>query len=314
MKDTRVLTEGAILASLFAIILLITIYVPLIGTITFWALPLPFVVYVVRRGLKPGLALTVIACLLTLVVGGITTVPAALIFGTAGMVVGELFRRKRSGFAVLIGVGLIYTLHMLIVYLCLVLIVGQDPMKMSIDLMKEQMRMTESMFSSFGQAPGQSFEQMMKMIDQLVYLAPFMLVSISVVLALLTVLLSKLLLRRLGHEVNGLPPFREWKFPRSLLWYYLIVLVFAMMGAEEGTMMYVAIFNLFPLLEMILAIQGFAFIFYYCYEKKVATAVPVILVIAGLIIAPLLSVVRILGIIDLGFDLRKRITSQKNRS
>lgn len=308
MKDTRILTEGAILALLYTILLLISIYVPFISALAIWALPLPFVVYVVRRGLKPGGALVIVAALLTLIVAGVAALPVPFIFGTVGIVVGELFRRNMSGFSVLLGAWLTYTIHMLIVYLSLVLIVGIHPIEMSIDMMKAQMETTRSVLESFGQSGGQ-LDEMENMLDRFVYLAPFMLVSVSVILALATVVLSTWLLRRLGHNVKRLPPFREWTFPRSLLWYYLAVLLLIIVGAEEGSFLYVVIWNLFPLLELVLTVQGLAFIFYYCYEKKVATAFPVIITIVSIIITPLLNVVRILGIIDLGFDLRKRVTS-----
>lgn len=308
MKDTRILTEGAILASLYTVLLLITLYVPFISVITLWALPLPFVIFVVRRGLKQGVILGLVALLLTFIVGGIVSLPATLIFGTAGLVVGELYRRHYSGFSVLLGAGIVYIIHMLITYLSLILIVEIDPMKSSIDLMKSQLETTKSMLGSFGQSPEQ-IEKTMVLLDQLVYLTPLMLVGVSIILAIVTVVFSTYILKRLGHDVKGLPPFREWKFPRSLLWYYLIVLIIAMIGVEEGSLFYVAIWNLFPLLEIILTIQGFSFIFYYCYEKKMSTALPVISVIIGIIITPMLNIVRILGIIDLGFDLRKRVTS-----
>ncbi|NEU32638.1 DUF2232 domain-containing protein [bacterium LRH843] len=311
MKDTRTLTEGAILASLFTIILLISTYVPFVGFLTFWALPLPFIIYVVRRGLKPGFLLLVIACFLAFFVGGLPSIPAAVVFGSAGMVIGELYRRKLSGFAVLLGAGLIYTLNMLLVYIGLIFIVGENPMKAAAQMTREQIELARSALTSFGQDPGQSLEQMDKMIDQITYLAPLMIVGLGIVLALITLSLSSRVLRRLGHEVNPLPPFRTWQFPKSFLWYYIIVLVIAMVGAEEGTMMYMAILNLFPLLEIALTVQGFAFIFYYCYHKKVTKALPVLLIISAVVIAPLLHIIRILGIIDLGFDLRKRIKSQR---
>ncbi len=311
MKDTRTLTEGAILASVFAIILLISTYVPLVGIVTVWALPLPFVLYVLRRGLKPGLMLWGVSLFLAFLIGGLPTVPSAFIFGSAGLVIGELYRRKLSGFSVLIGAGLTYTLNMLLVFLGLVLILGENPMQMAAQLTREQIEFAESTWGAFGEGSGQSLEQMYGVIDQLIYLAPVMIVGLGVSLALLTLLLSYFLLRRLGHEVKGLPPFREWQFPKAFLWYYLIVLVLAMIGAEEGTTLFVIIWNLFPLLEVVLAVQGFAFMFYYCHHKKISKAVPILLIVAAIVISPLLYLVRILGIIDLGFDLRKRITSQK---
>ncbi|GAE26219.1 hypothetical protein JCM9140_2258 [Halalkalibacter wakoensis JCM 9140] len=310
MKNTRTLTEGALLASLFAILLVITTYVPLLGMITVWALPLPFVVYTYRRGLKAGLFLWVVSFFLAFIIGGLITIPSAFIFGSGGIIIGELYRRKLSGFSVLIGAGLVYTANMLLVFLGLVLIIGDNPIQMAMELTREQIELAQSTLGSFGQNPEQ-LEQMNQMIDNMAYLAPVMIVGVGVTLALLTKLISYLLLKRLGHEVHSLPPFRKWSFPRAFLWYYLIILILAMVGAEEGSMMFMVIWNLFPLLEIVVAIQGFAVIFYYFHHKKVAAAVPVIILIVAVLVPPLLYIIRIIGIIDLGFDLRSRISGQK---
>lgn len=307
MKDIRTLTEGAILAAVFAILLLVTAYVPLVGMITLWALPLPFVIYVLRRGLKAGFMLVAVASFLAFLVGGLPSIPAALVFGSAGLVVGELYRREQPGLTVLIGAGLTYTINMLLVFLGLVFLLGENPMQMAADLTREQIEFAESAFDM----PAESVAQMNEMLNQLGYLAPLMIVGAGVFCALITLLISRLVLRRLGHEVNGLPPFREWQFPKSFLWYYLIVLILAMGGFEQGTTMYAIVWNLFPLLEIILAVQGFGFIFFFCHHRGISKAVPILLVISAIIMSPLLFIIRILGIIDLGFDLRKRVISQK---
>ncbi|MFC0561272.1 YybS family protein [Halalkalibacter alkalisediminis] len=310
MKNTRTLTEGALMAAVFAILLLITTYVPFIGIITVWALPVPFVLFTLRRGLKPGFMLWTVSLLLAFLIGGIATVPTAFIFGSAGLVIGELYRRSVSGFSVLIGAGLIYTLNMLLVFLVLVLIVGENPMQLAADLTKEQLEFADSTLGSFGQGEEQ-VAAMIEMIDNLVYLAPVMIVGVGIILAVMTKLISYLVVKRLGHDVPALPAIRNWQFPKAFLWYYLVILILAMVGAEEGTTMFLIIWNLFPLLEIVIAVQGFAVIFYFFYVKKVAKVVPILIVAVAILIPPLLYVVRIIGIIDLGFDLRKRITSQK---
>jgi uncharacterized protein YybS (DUF2232 family) len=312
VKNTRTLTEGALLASVFAILLLLTTYVPFVGMVTVWALPLPFVVFVVRRGIKPGVMLWSVALLLAFLIGGLPTVPTAFIFGSAGIVIGELYRRKLPAFSVLIGAGLVYTLNMLLIFLVLVLIVGENPMRLAAELTREQLQLADSTLGSFGQGEDQ-LAVMLEMVDNLVYLAPVMIVGVGITLAVITKLISYFTLRRLGHDVQTLPAFRDWQFPKAFLWYYLIVLILAMVGAEEGTTMFLIIWNLLPLLEIVIAVQGFAVIFYYFHQKKTAKAVPILIVVAAILIPPLLYIVRILGIIDLGFDLRKRITTSQKK-
>src|SRR5690625_4344753 len=255
----------------------------------------------------------VVAIVLSLFVGGIPVLPAVFIFGSAGLLIGELYRRNLSGFSVLLGAGLIYTFNMLLVFLGFVLLIGENPMQLAIQITKEQLDMTESTLAPIG-FPGQSIEQLYEVLDHLIYLAPLVIVGVGIILALFSLLVSQAVLPRLGHDVRSLPPFRDWQFPKSFLWYYLIVLLLAMIDLEEGTMLFVAVWNLFPLLEIVLSIQEFAFIFYYAHYKNVNKTLPIMIMIVVFVIAPLLHIVRILGIIDLGFNLRKRITSKGNRS
>ncbi|WP_368502938.1 YybS family protein [Alkalihalophilus sp. As8PL] len=311
MKQTRTLTEGAILAALFVSLLAITLYVPFAAYITMWALPLPFILFVVRRGLKPGLMLLVVAILLSFMIAGLLGLPGALFFGAAGLVIGELYRRKLAPFNVLIGGSLIYMLNMLLVYVGLTLFMDENPIQFMTALLREQIQLAEATLIGMGQDPSDSLAPMYEMTEMIVHLVPIMIIMSGIGLAILTVLLATVILRRLGNKVEKFPPFRDWQFPKSFLWYYLIVMILLLVGQEEGSTMYIIVWNLLPLLEIVMMVQGFAFIFYYCYHKKVNRALPIIIVIVTLIVNPLTQIIRIIGIIDLGFDLRKRIKSEK---
>ncbi|MCK0469805.1 YybS family protein [Halalkalibacter sp. APA_J-10(15)] len=312
MRDTKTMTEGAILAAIVTILLLLTLYVPLINTIIMWALPLPFVVFTFRRGLKAGTVLLLVSSFLGFILGGgVLAIIPAIMFGTAGMVIGEIHRRGLSGFAVLLGASLAYIVHILLLFVGMTLLVGQSPMQLAADLTRDQMELVERTLGGMGQM---NTEMLDEALDTLLYLAPVAIVFSGILLAIITVLLSYFVLKRLGHDVKKLPPFRHWAFPKSFLWYYLVVLIVALIGVEEGTVMFTVVQNLMMLLGFVLTIQGFAFIFFYCHHKKVSIALPIIIVVASFILLPIIEIIRIVGIIDLGFDLRKRIAGQDNRS
>ncbi|WP_083800962.1 DUF2232 domain-containing protein [Bacillus sp. m3-13] len=58
---------------------------------------------------------------------------------------------------------------------------------------------------------------------------------------------------------------------------------------------------------LLMTVQGFSFIFYFCYIKKISKAIPITLVILSFLITPLVYIIRMIGIIDIGFQLRDRI-------
>lgn len=176
--------------------------------------------------------------------------------------------------------------------------------------MRESLDTASSMISSLGQDGSEQLALYYDFIDTLPHMAPFILVAFGIVFALLTQLASSYTLKKMNYAVPMLPPFRKWSFPKSFLWYYLIVLIIMLIGVEKGTALYTVTINLFPMFEIIMAIQGAAFLFHYFYEKKLSIAFPIIIVVFMMLLPPLMTVVRLVGIIDLGFDLRSRIQSR----
>ena len=45
MRNPRVLTEGALMLAIFTVLMLLSLYVPLIGTLAFFVLPLPLILF-----------------------------------------------------------------------------------------------------------------------------------------------------------------------------------------------------------------------------------------------------------------------------
>ncbi|WNF37163.1 DUF2232 domain-containing protein [Bacillaceae bacterium IKA-2] len=309
MKNTKVLTEGAIFAAIFAVIAFMAVFLPIIGSFLMWILPIPFIVYTVRNGWKAGLILGVVATLVSFIIGGLLLIPMAILFGSSGVVVGELFRRKKSAFIVLLGGSLAYITNLILYFVLSIVIFDLNPIKVIQELMMESIKAAESMLSTIGQDPGSQLDPYLGFIDQLVYLAPSIIISTGIFYALLVQLIAYAVLKRIGEKVNEsrFKPFRDWAFPKSFLWYYLVASIFILIGLEEGTTIYIVMSNLFPLLEIAMTIQGLAVIFYYCHAKNFNKSIPIGLIIVTFFIPNLLYIYRILGIIDLGFELRKRI-------
>lgn len=60
MKQTKALVEGAIMMSIFAVMMLFYLYVPLLSIIFFLAAPIPIILYTIRHGLKKELLLALL--------------------------------------------------------------------------------------------------------------------------------------------------------------------------------------------------------------------------------------------------------------
>lgn len=306
------LTEGAIFAAIFALIAFMTVMLPLLGSFFIWILPLPFIVYTVRNGWKPGLMLWVVATFVSLIIGGLLLVFTAIIFGSSGIVIGELFRRQKSAYIVLLGGSLAYIANLILYFVLSIIIFDLNPIIVIQELMTESVKAAETMLLTIGQEPGSQLDPYLEFINQLVFLAPAIIIATGIFYALLVQLIAYAVLKRIGEKSSPFKPLREWTFPKSFLWYYLATSILMLIGLEEGTALYMVVWNLFPLLEITMTLQGLAVIFFYCHAKKFSKSIPIGLIIVTFIIPNLLFIYRILGIIDLGFELRKRITKRIN--
>ncbi len=147
------------------------------------------------------------------------------------------------------------------------------------------------------------FEDRLKLIEVLM---PSLLLLSSFIIVFFIQLVSMPIIKRFGVNVDGWGKARDVSLPKSFLWYYLITLAaMLLLQPEEGTYWYWALMNLTYILQYVMVFQGLAFIFYFCDKKGFPKALPILAVVLCLL-PSFLYIVRILGIIDLGFDLRNR--------
>ena len=144
---------------------------------------------------------------------------------------------------------------------------------------------------------------------------PLFLISISFYYIVLTHWLGRKLLLRMGEEIPGMKPVREWMLPKAMVWYYLAALVMEYVFASEpGSLVSVLLLNLLPLLTMVFAVQAIAFLAFVREVKGWNRALPVIVFILAFLLPPLQSILALLGVFDVAFPLRERIETLNGRS
>ena len=307
MKRVNVLTEGAILLALFTVLTLMTLYLPLIGAFLMVFLPLPFILYTVRHGIKAAVTLMAASIFITLIVGSLFALPLTLTYALSGIVMGYFYQKRQTAGA-LIGGTIAFLISFVVMYAASVAFFQIDPIEEATGSMDETIDMAKSMMAAIGQEANEAainqLEEQMKYIG---YLIPSLLVSVSFIFAILSHAVTIPVLKRLKIQLVPLKPFREWKLPASIVWYYLIVSFIFFLNLDTGSFLYLAAVNLLFVLQVLLVVQGFSFIFFYSHVKNYSKAIPVTAIILSLILPILMYLVRILGIIDLAFNLRGRV-------
>ncbi|MGE7762045.1 YybS family protein [Peribacillus sp. NPDC097895] len=315
MNSGRRIAEGGALLALYCILLFITIHVPIVGIITLFFLPIPFILVTIKQKLSWSIGYLFVASLLTILIATILSVPLTLLMGATGIAIGYFLKKDKPMAPMFIGAVLVFLGGTLAIYAASVLITDVNYIEESMVMVKESFDHSVGIMESFGQEPTEQVKKRLyESIDMLNTLMPSLFVLMSVIMVLLIFLAAHPIVKRFSEKTLKWPHFRDLRLPKSLLWYYLITMLLALfVNTDKNSFVYMAITNLFFILQFFILLQGYSLIFYIAHVKSWAKAIPVsILVVSLLLPLPIITtVIRFLGIIDLGFPFRETIKKRK---
>jgi uncharacterized protein YybS (DUF2232 family) len=307
VKNARILTEGALLLAIYTVLLLLTAYVPVISIVTTFFLVLPFIIYSEKHGLKPALTMFAGAVFISLLAGAfLITIPLTLSFGTVGIVIGMMLQKEKSKMSIYLASSLVFLVSLVIQYVVSILFLNMNIIEDAIDQAKDVVNQSIKMAETLGQpVPPNRIEELHTAMELFDVLIPSVFLVSSLAVMLIIISVNFPLLRKMGIQSAKFPAFRNWKLPQSIVWYYLITLILMItVRPEMGTYLHWALYNLFYVLQLLLVVQGFSFIYFFAHLKKWPKGLLVLVTVLGFL---LVDFMRIIGIIDLGFDLRQRL-------
>jgi uncharacterized protein YybS (DUF2232 family) len=314
VKNVRKLTEGAILIAAFTVLLLLTIYVPVIGMVVNLFLPLPFLLFAAKNDLKSIIVFIVTSVILSFITGTIFALPLTLAYGLTGAVMGYLLQMNKSRTTILISGSIVFLCNLVVQYIVTTAFFHFNIIDEMIKTIHDSLSMSTKMLKDMGQQ-----QQSAKVLDQfekglglIKTLVPSLFVMASFIIVFCIQLLSLPIIKRFGIKVENWKPFREISLPRSLIWYYLATMLGnLLLHPETGTYLNSVLVNLTYILQLFMVFQGLSFMFYFFYQRGTQKSIPVILSIFTILIPVFLYIIGILGIIDLGFDVRRRFEKKK---
>ncbi|MFK2826573.1 YybS family protein [Bacillus sp. B190/17] len=308
MKNNRMMTEGMKMAGMFAALFIVSLYIPILGLAASLFLLLPFFVYSAKYPGRASISFAAIGLLISLLIGGPVAVPFALLFIVPGTVMGSMVQKKRDKISVFMAGSLLFLLNIVVLYAVIMGLAGDQAAQVN-EAFKQSYQDSVQLMESLGQPlPEEAIEQAQEMFDYLLALLPSLLVLVSFFSMLLIMAVNFPIAKRMSVDVPRFKPFREWHVPKSILWYYVLLLLLSLIAVpEKGTMWYLSYINIMFMLQFCLLLQGLSFLFFTAHLKKWPIFIPILLATFSILILPLLYIVRLLGIIDLGFDLRQRL-------
>ncbi|WLP59675.1 YybS family protein [Bacillus pumilus] len=312
VKQTKALVEGAIMISIFSVMTLFYLYVPLLSIIFFLAAPIPIILYTIRHGLKKGIAAGAIGIVISFLIGSINGLMTAPILIAVGLGMGVFYSRRQPGNAIIAG-ALIYLFSFLISFVVSVQLFQVDIMSVAKESIEQLIPMLESALKQSGaseQDIAKQLKQFREIQDSALSALPVTLLIGVTLLAFVNHWFVQPLIKRFVKDMPALKKFKDMRLPKSMVWYYLLTLLLMLIQTEKGSFLWLVQTSAFQILFILVLIQGFSFIFYYCHEKSISKAVPIFAIVLGVLYPPVGVIVRIIGIADIGFDLREKVKNK----
>ncbi|MDR2995181.1 MAG: YybS family protein [Bacillus cereus] len=309
MKQARFVTEGAALLAIYAMLLLISMYVPILGTVVTFALPLPFILLMIRHKLSNVLVIFVASLFVTIIVSQPMNLVKTIMFGLIGIVLGYMYKTRKKPVEILIAGTLAYLIGFVLIYVASIKFFNIDIMKQMQSMFSESMKQSEKIVRATGMPVSKEQKELLaQMNDILQTLFPSILVLISVCFSWITLIISGSVLKKLKHDVIPWPKFKDIQLPKSIVWYYVIFILLAtFIKVEPTSYLHMVFSNLYVIFALLLVLQGLTFIAFLAHKKGFTKGVPIISFIVCMFIPMLFPLVTILGIIDLGISLRSKI-------
>lgn len=278
--------------------------------------PSPGIYIAYSAGVRAAAASVVCSSLLILLVlPPVFSALYLLMFGLSGLLIGTLARRvEQSGDFLLLAI-FISLMFKILVYLVTFRITG-------LNLLTPDPAMVESAVLAFADSRlsllsggdlAHLKENIAQTVNYFIVLVPYGIVAFSAAEVLLSCSLASLLSgKRGGKRFFRLPPLGSWSFPKNILLALVVGVICEMIASAnpEYVLMRQLGVNLSAVARTLFIIQGLA-VTYCLMERRAFPKFARIAMIIATPIIPLLSdIFSIVGIVDLGFNLRKRLKGE----
>lgn len=302
------ITYGAMMIALFAVLLALTIYVPLLGVFTSLFVPLPVILYRLRYDRVSSLLVTAGTWLITLLIGGLLSIPGAVVLSLAGFVIGDAVQTGKSKLYAFMAAGVTLLISLSLLYLGTVWFFKVNPVER---LLEQFSNFQEEFFVLLaGMDAAGNAEQLMA--EAFVYyqtIIPSLFILSVFIIAYIILTLNLATASRLRFTVPKFAPFHAMRLPFLTVAAYLGVLLVSLLSqSEQGTTAYLMEANAILIFRFLFFLQGLALIFYALRKTKLPRIVNVPAALLAMFLSPFTIM---LGVIDIAINVRAWIDKEK---
>jgi uncharacterized protein YybS (DUF2232 family) len=228
---------------------------------------------------------------------GIFLIMISLFFIPAVVTMGQLYKKGASARSVLVASILVMIAEILLL-LFMAYGSGMDPIGSFKNMLSTNIAQLPAVFKDMVPTG---------YVEKVTWLLPFFILSFAAFYVFLTHGIVRKMMKKTESPLPHLPPMHEWRMPKSMVWYFFIVLAAGLMITDQSDLYYqMVVINLLPLFMVIFVVQAVGLLYAFVQFKKWSKLIP-ILVIVLCLLPPVLYLVCFLGIIDIMMPLRQRI-------
>jgi uncharacterized protein YybS (DUF2232 family) len=304
------MVEGGILSAIAILFALISAYLPLIGPFVNLMWPVPIILLGVRHGYKWSIMATVVAgIMIAMMIHPLQALGVVVGFGLIGIVLGYAFRMNFSaGKTMLLGsiASLISKAALLSIS---AVTTGINPFNIQGDVMAQAVGQAVEIYRSFGMGDAEISrikETMDAMISLVKSILPAGFIMASVLDTWLNFLIAKAVLKKLGHQTPGFPPFKHWCLPIYIVYFFALALVMIYWGnSREISLLSQVGMNLQVMTSMLILVQGMALFYFFADKYNLSRMMRGIILFLVLTNGLFAHVLILAGAVDLVLDYRR---------
>lgn len=298
--------------SVVYLLLLLSLATPL-TVVTAFFLIIPGILLFTTLSVRSFIVHVALIWLVAFLIFGPVLLMQAVYFIIPSIVMGHMYKKRTSAFKTVISGAGVIVLEFLLILLVSTVFFDFNLAVSIEDMLNTATAPLQNMAANNSLTVGEGAMWTPELSEQIstltVRIIPFTMIVCSLMIATIAHAIVRPTLGSMGLAIPRFAPLREWRLPRSLIWYYLAGLLIQLFAGEAATEGFLGtiLLNLMPLLEFLFTIQAASFLFFVAYHRKWNTAIPVLLVILAVIIPPMYMI----GIMDIAFPLRDMVTRSR---
>jgi uncharacterized protein YybS (DUF2232 family) len=227
---------------------------------------------------------------------GIFLIMISLFFMPAVVTMGQLYKKGASAQSVLTA-AIVVTIAEVLLLLFMGYGAGMDPIgsfknMLSNNLMQMPVKFRDMVPTGYA--------------DKVTWMLPFFILSFAAFYVFVTHGIVRKLMKKTEAPLPSLPPMHEWRMPKSMVWYFFIVLAIGLIITDKSDLYFqMVVINLLPLFVVIFVAQAIGLLYAFVQYKKWSRVIPILVMVLCLL-PPVLYLVCFLGILDIVMPLRQR--------